>query len=190
MTHRQARRTRQGAHLARARWPTEPSSSSRRRPNGGELDYLIVDLPPGTGDVPLTLSQLLPLTGAVVVCTPQRVAQDDARRAVQMFRQLNVDVLGVVENMSYFVGDDGTEYDLFGRGGAEIMAQTMSIPFLGSIPINTRLRTNADAGTPLENWEGDDALARDIDRVCANLVSQVSIATMGGRTVQPTLNVT
>ncbi|MEX0775414.1 MAG: Mrp/NBP35 family ATP-binding protein, partial [Phycisphaeraceae bacterium] len=80
----------------------------------GELDYLIIDLPPGTGDVPLTMSQLLPLTGAVIVCTPQKVAQDDARRALRMFEQLEIQVLGVVENMSYFIGDDGKEYDIFG----------------------------------------------------------------------------
>ena len=92
----------------------------------GELDYLIVDLPPGTGDVPLTLGQLLPLTGAVVVCTPQQVARDDARRAVRMFQQLGVHVLGIVENMSYFIGDDGKEYDIFGRGGAEMLAQSMA----------------------------------------------------------------
>jgi ATP-binding protein involved in chromosome partitioning len=102
----------------------------------GALDYLIIDLPPGTGDVALTMSQLLPVTGAVVVCTPQRVAQDDARRAVRMFQNLGVDVLGVVENMSFFAAPDGTEYDLFGRGGAEIMAQTMGLPFLGSLPIH------------------------------------------------------
>ena len=154
----------------------------------GELDYLIVDLPPGTGDVPLTLSQLLPLSGAVIVCTPQQVAQDDARRAVRMFQQLGVDVLGVVENMSYFVGDDGREYDLFGRGGAEIMAQTMGLPFLGAIPIVTALRTNSDAGTPLRNWE-DPTLAASIDRFVKNVASQVSIASFGKTFVQPTLSI-
>jgi ATP-binding protein involved in chromosome partitioning len=154
----------------------------------GDLDYLIVDLPPGTGDVPLTLSQLLPLTGAVIVCTPQQVAQDDARRAVRMFQQLGVEVLGVVENMSYFVGDDGREYDLFGRGGAEIMAQTMGLPFLGSVPIVTALRTNSDAGTPLRNWE-DQRLATALDRVVKNTASQVSIASFGPRFVQPTLSI-
>lgn len=155
----------------------------------GELDYLIVDLPPGTGDVPLTLAQLLPLTGAVVVCTPQRVAQDDARRAVRMFQQLGVEVLGVVENMSYFIGDDGKVYDLFGRGGAEIMAQTMGVPFLGAVPIHMELRANCDAGTPLKNWEGNPDLAAELDRLCRNLVSQVSIATLAGKFVQPTLSV-
>jgi ATP-binding protein involved in chromosome partitioning len=154
----------------------------------GELDYLIVDLPPGTGDVPLTLSQLLPLTGAVIVCTPQQVAQDDARRAVRMFQQLGVEILGVVENMSFFVGDDGREYDLFGRGGAEVLAQTMGLPFLGNIPIITALRANSDAGTPLKNWD-DERLASALDRMVKNVASQVSIASFGNRFVQPTLSV-
>ncbi|MCA9284560.1 MAG: Mrp/NBP35 family ATP-binding protein, partial [Phycisphaerales bacterium] len=149
----------------------------------GELDYLIIDLPPGTGDVPLTLAQMLPLTGAVVVCTPQRVAQDDARRAVRMFQQLGVEVLGIVENMSYFIGDDGKEYDLFGRGGAEIMSQTMNLPFLGAVPIHMELRANCDAGTPTRNWEGNPALAEELDRLSRNLVSQISIATLGGKLV-------
>ena len=90
-----------------------------------ELDYLIVDLPPGTGDVPLTLCQLLPLTGAVVVATPQQVALDDAVRAVRMFQQLDAPILGLVENMSYFVAPDGTEHDIFGRGGTEQAAQRL-----------------------------------------------------------------
>ena len=155
----------------------------------GPLDYLIVDLPPGTGDVPLTLAQLLPLTGAVVVCTPQKVAQDDARRAIRMFQQLGVGVLGVVENMSYFIGDDGKTYDIFGRGGAELMAQAMNVPFLGAVPINMALRANSDAGTPLANWDTGDELAGQLDGVCRNLASQVSIAAMSGQLVQPTLSV-
>lgn len=156
----------------------------------GELDYLIVDLPPGTGDVPLTLSQLLPLTGAIVVCTPQKVAQDDARRAVRMFQQLGVPVLGVVENMSYFIGDDGKEYDIFGRGGAELMAQAMNVPFLGSVPINMTLRANCDEGRPLANWEGNGSLAAELDHLVKNLAGQISIANLSGDLVQPTLSVT
>ncbi len=156
----------------------------------GELDYLIVDLPPGTGDVPLTLTQLLPLSGAVVVCTPQKVAQDDARRAVRMFQQLGVKVLGVVENMSYFIGDDGKEYDIFGRGGAEQMASSMNLPFLGVLPIHMQLRANCDAGTPLENWNIDDSISEGLDRLCKNLAAQISIATLSGELVQPTLSVT
>jgi ATP-binding protein involved in chromosome partitioning len=154
----------------------------------GELDYLIVDLPPGTGDVPLTLAQLLPLTGAVVVCTPQKVAQDDARRAVRMFQQLGVDVLGIVENMSYFIGDDGKEYDIFGRGGAEVLAQTMNVPFLGNVPIHMDLRANCDHGEPLKNWE-NPKLGKELDALVENFAAQISIATMSGRYVQPTLSI-
>jgi len=156
----------------------------------GELDYLIVDLPPGTGDVPLTLSQLIPLTGAVVVCTPQKVAQDDARRAVRMFEQLGVPMLGVVENMSYFVGDDGKEYDIFGRGGAEFMAQTMSLPFLGSLPLHMKMREHSDAGTPLKNWDINTTISESLDTICKRLAQQVSIVQHSSQFVQPTLSVT
>ena len=154
----------------------------------GELDYLIVDLPPGTGDVPLSLAQLLPLTGAVVVCTPQRVAIDDARRAVRMFQQLNVGILGVVENMSCFVGDDGKEYDLFGRGGAERMAEGMGIPFLGAVPLHMNMRINADEGTPLKNFEINEDITSTLLETCQHLAQQVSITTMNtpGR---PTLTI-
>ncbi len=155
----------------------------------GERDYLIIDLPPGTGDVPLTMSQLLPLSGAVVVCTPQKVAQDDARRAVRMFQQLNIEVLGVVENMSYFIGDDGKEYDIFGRGGAERMAQQMGVPYLGGVPINMALRANCDAGNPTANFETDDALARDLERVVQSLVAQVRLVSSSERAGQPSLTV-
>ncbi|MCA9290775.1 MAG: Mrp/NBP35 family ATP-binding protein [Phycisphaerales bacterium] len=156
----------------------------------GALDYLVVDLPPGTGDVPLTLAQLLPLTGAVVVCTPQQVARDDARRAIRMFQQLGVEILGVVENMSYFIGDDGKTYDIFGRGGAELLAQEMNVPFLGAIPIHMDMRANLDAGQPLKNWDANPTLAAELDRVCRSVASRVSIATMGGgQYVQPTLSV-
>jgi ATP-binding protein involved in chromosome partitioning len=140
-----------------------------------ELDYLIVDLPPGTGDVPLTLCQLLPLTGAVVVATPQQVALDDAVRAVRMFQQLQTAVLGIVENMSYFVAPDGSEHDLFGRGGAESAAQKLGLPFLGSIPIYTELRINSDAGKPHLNFEGNPILAGALMKIVQNLAGQISL---------------
>ncbi|MEO0514167.1 MAG: Mrp/NBP35 family ATP-binding protein [Planctomycetota bacterium] len=155
----------------------------------GDLDYLIIDLPPGTGDVPLTMSQLLPLTGAIVVCTPQKVAQDDAKRAIQMFRQLNVEVLGLVENMSYFIGDDGKEYDIFGKGGAEMLAQQTGVPFLGAVPINMNLRRNADAGDPTANFTGDDQLADELDRMTRAAIHQVSVHLMSGAAAGPTLTI-
>jgi ATP-binding protein involved in chromosome partitioning len=145
----------------------------------GQLDDLIVDLPPGTGDVPLSLSQALPLTGAVIVCTPQRVAQDDARRAVRMFNELNVPILGVVENMSWFVAPDGTEYDLFGRGGAEDMSRDLNLPFLGPLPLHIDMRRNADAGTPLSNFEISGDISDAIDHLATELAGRVSAQSSG-----------
>jgi len=155
----------------------------------GDLDYLIIDLPPGTGDVPLTMSQILPLSGAVVVCTPQRVAQDDARRAVRMFEQLSIDVLGIVENMSYFIGDDGKEYDLFGRGGAEKMASEMGVHFLGAVPINMSLRSNSDDGNPTANFNADNKIASYLEALVGNLAAQVSVRSRSSAAERPTLNV-
>jgi ATP-binding protein involved in chromosome partitioning len=153
-----------------------------------ELDYLVVDLPPGTGDVPLTLCQLLPLTGAVVVATPQQVALDDCIRAVRMFQQLGAPVLGIVENMSYFVDpNSGTEIDIFGRGGAERAAQELKLPFLGAIPMFTELRVNSDAGNPQRNFEGSPKLREALERVVQNLAGQVSLRNLQGK--MPELNI-
>lgn len=154
----------------------------------GDLDYLIVDLPPGTGDIPLSLSQALPLCGAVIVCTPQRVAQDDARRAVHMFGELGVPVLGLVENMSWFVGDDGREYDLFGRGGAESMAKNMNLPFLGPLPLHIAMRTNADKGTPIDNFDINGDITAAIEQLVDQLTSQVAVR-MATHTTGPTISV-
>jgi ATP-binding protein involved in chromosome partitioning len=122
----------------------------------GELDYLVIDMPPGTGDIALTLSQLVPLTGAVVVCTPQDVALLDAVKAIAMFRKVNIPVLGMVENMSYFLCPNcGQRYDIFGSGGAKRRAEAMSIPFLGEVPIQISIRANGDAGQTARNF--DDA---------------------------------
>jgi len=163
------------------------------RTEWGELDDLIIDLPPGTGDVPLTLAQSVRLTGAVIVCTPQKVAQDDAIRATRMFESLGVGVLGLVENMSYFVGDDGKEYDIFGRGGAEQMAQRLGIPFLGAVPINTALRANLDAGDPSRNFEpdtaGGDPLPGALETVARNTLAQATLAQMHAGARTPTLNI-
>ncbi|MFI4859422.1 MAG: Mrp/NBP35 family ATP-binding protein [Phycisphaerales bacterium JB063] len=155
----------------------------------GELDTLVIDMPPGTGDVPLTLAQLLPLTGAVIVCTPQKVAQDDARRAITMFRQLGIDVLGLVENMSYFIGDDGKEYDIFGRGGAEMLAQQQGVAFLGTVPINTALRRNADAGDPTANFTSDDQLSAELTAVAQQLMQQVRAHELDEQFNAPTITV-
>jgi ATP-binding protein involved in chromosome partitioning len=139
-----------------------------------ELDYLIVDLPPGTGDVPLTLCQLLPLTGAVVVATPQQVALDDAIRALHMFEQLHAPILGLIENMSYFVAPDGSEHDIFGRGGTEKTAQRLGLPYLGAIPMFTELRINSDHGQPDWNFTTNPKLRDALEAVTRNLAGAVS----------------
>jgi ATP-binding protein involved in chromosome partitioning len=153
-----------------------------------DLDYLIVDLPPGTGDVPLTLCQLLPLTGAVVVATPQQVALDDAIRAVHMFQQLNTTVLGLVENMSYIPLPNGEVLDMFGRGGTEKAAQRLALPYLGAIPMYIELRQNSDAGTPIKNFEATPGLRDALETVARNLAGEVSKRNLSGG--GPTLNIT
>lgn len=140
------------------------------------LDYLIVDLPPGTGDVSLTLCQSVPLTGAVVVATPQQVALDDAVRAVRMFQQLNTPVLGIVENMSYLIGPDGRRIDIFGTGGAEKEAERLRLPFLGSLPMFPELRIHSDAGTPHANFDGPNRdLAAALEMLTSSLLAQVEL---------------
>jgi ATP-binding protein involved in chromosome partitioning len=159
----------------------------------GELDYLVIDLPPGTGDVALTMAQTLKLTGAVIVCTPQKVAQDDAVRAARMFQQLNIDVLGVVENMSWFIGDDGKEYDIFGKGGAQIMAQRLGVPFLGAVPINMSLRQNSDSGDPVANFTDtsprNKPLIEAFERLVTNIENQAALASMRKGHTTPTLSI-
>jgi len=151
------------------------------------LEYLIVDLPPGTGDVPLSLCQMLPITGAVVVATPQQVALDDAIRAVRMFQQLEAPMLGIVENMSYFIDDAGREHDIFGRGGAERAAQALGLPYLGAIPMFTSLRANSDAGTPNANFEGDPRLRAALEAMARNVAGEVSKRNAGSAV--PTLTI-
>jgi ATP-binding protein involved in chromosome partitioning len=152
-----------------------------------ELDYLVVDLPPGTGDVPLTLCQLLPLTGAVVVATPQQVALDDAIRAVRMFQQLGAPVLGIVENMSYLPLPDGSMHDIFGRGGARRAAAELGLPFLGEIPMYTELRINSDQGSPHANFEKNRKLGEALEGIVGNLAGEVSQRNL--QTQAPTLTI-
>ena len=144
----------------------------------GDLDYLVVDLPPGTGDVSLTLAQSIPLTGAVIVATPQEVALADARRAVRMFQQLGVSILGVVENMSYFVCEHGTQYDIFGRGGARKMATTMGLPFLGELPIDMQIRKLSDNGDPFTNFSSAGPSQKQLVSIVQTLAGQISVRNM------------
>ncbi len=144
--------------------------------NWGELDYLIFDLPPGTGDIQLTLVQTIPLTGAVIVTTPQEVSLIDARKGLKMFNRVNVPVLGIVENMSYFIAPDtGNHYDIFGFGGGQKLADEMKVPFLGSIPIDPRIREGGDSGKPLVVDLPESENAMIISKIAKNLSAQVSI---------------
>ena len=126
----------------------------------GELDYLIVDLPPGTGDAQLTLTQTAPLSGAVIVTTPQDVSLIDARKGLEMFRQVRVPVLGIVENMSYFMGEDGKRYDIFRHGGGKKLSRDAGVPFLGEIPIDPRVAECGDQGEPIVRKYPDSLVAK------------------------------
>jgi ATP-binding protein involved in chromosome partitioning len=155
----------------------------------GDLDYLIVDLPPGTGDVPLSLAQQIPMTGSVVICTPQDVALIDARRAVKMYEQLNVPCLGIIENMSYYLCPKcGHRDELFDHGGAQAAAKDLGVPFLGEIPLNAKIRIHGDAGVPEKLFtDTPDFVRQAIDRVVANTAGQISIR--GALRETPTLTV-
>lgn len=141
----------------------------------GDLDYLIVDLPPGTGDVQLSLAQLVTLTGMVLVTTPQDVALLDVKRAYTMARKTHVPVLGVIENMSYYQLPDGTRDQIFGEGGAEAFAARERLPLLGQIPITRALRESGDGGVPLVVSHPDDASALVLRRAARVLAGQVSV---------------
>lgn len=147
-----------------------------RDTNWGDLDYLIIDMPPGTGDIALTLSQSLPLTGTVVVCTPQQVALIDALKAIAMFRKVNIPVLGVVENMSGFICPDcDVRHDIFGSGGARREAERLEIPMLGEIPIHVAIRERGDAGQTDVNFE-DELTAGYYNSIINVLVSNLAAA--------------
>jgi ATP-binding protein involved in chromosome partitioning len=142
----------------------------------GNLDYLVVDLPPGTGDASLSLAQSLSLTGAVIVTTPQQVALSDVVRGVAMFQQLNVPILGIIENMSYFIAPDtGTRYDIFGYGGGARMAQEVGADFLGEVPLEPQVRIGGDEGTPIVVREAESAAARAIRVVAQKVAAAVSV---------------
>ncbi|WCK02603.1 Mrp/NBP35 family ATP-binding protein [Agrobacterium tumefaciens] len=132
----------------------------------GELDVLVLDMPPGTGDAQLTIAQQVPLAGAVIVSTPQDLALLDARKGITMFRKVEVPLLGVIENMSYFIAPDtGARYDIFGHGGAKAEAERIGVPFLGEVPLTISIREMSDAGTPVVVAEPDGpqaAIYRDI----------------------------
>jgi ATP-binding protein involved in chromosome partitioning len=151
----------------------------------GELDYLIVDLPPGTGDAALSLTQSLPLSGGVIVTLPQQVSLDDARRGMEMFRQLNVHILGVVENMSYLELPDGSRMDIFGTGGGEKLAQQGGVPFLGMVPMDVSVRIGGDNGRPVIKQAPDSPAAKALRQITQQIAARVSIAALEKQTAVP-----
>lgn len=143
----------------------------------GEVDYLVVDLPPGTGDAQLTLSQAIPLTGAAIVMTPQDVAAAVAVKAISMFRTLDVPILGIVENMSYFLCPTcNSRHDIFSHGGGRQAAEALEVPFLGEIPLHSQIRIEADEGTPTVVASPNSDEARAFRDVAEGIAQQVSIA--------------
>ena len=155
-----------------------------------DVDYLIVDMPPGTGDVALSLSQAVPVAGAVLVTTPQSVSLADTRRAVHMYRKLNIPTIGLIENMSYFVCPDCQhESDIFGRGGGEKLAADLTVPFLGGIPLYEPVRRGGDEGVPIVIGEPASAPARALIAAAERVAQQVSIASYARKQI-PLVQVT
>lgn len=142
----------------------------------GELDYLVIDLPPGTGDAVLSLAQSLPLSGGVIVTLPQQVSLDDARRGLEMFRQLDIPVFGVVENMSYLELPDGQKMDIFGSGGGERMAREAGVPFIGAIPMDPSVRQGGDNGKPVVVSHPDTPVANALRKVAEDVAAKISVA--------------
>ena len=146
----------------------------------GELDFLVLDLPPGTGDVALTLSQKVKVTGAVVVTTPQPVATDDVYKSVSMCKKVNIPVLGVVENMSFFIDTAGVRHELFGKGGGQAIADFAGAPLLGQVPIDQAVREWADKGTPVVQAAPFSPIARTFVEIAERLVDRIAEAHLEG----------
>jgi ATP-binding protein involved in chromosome partitioning len=151
----------------------------------GELDYLIVDLPPGTGDAQLSLTQSMPLTGGVIVTLPQKVSLEDARRGLEMFRTMEVPILGVIENMSYLELPDGTRMDVFGEGGGKALAEQAGVPFIGSIPIDAVVRQSGDNGTPVVLSAPESAAAKALVAAAEDLAAKISVKAYQSSNVIP-----
>ena len=148
----------------------------------GELDYLVVDMPPGTGDVQMSLAQEWPVTGGVIVTTPQDVALADARKGLALFKQFEVPILGIVENMSYFIAPDtGKRYEIFGHGGGKRYAAEMGVPFLGEVPIDSRIAAGGDRGRPLVVAEPDSPAAQTFRELARQVAARVSVLNLTRR---------
>jgi ATP-binding protein involved in chromosome partitioning len=142
----------------------------------GELDYLIIDLPPGTGDAALSLAQSMPLSGSIIVTLPQQVSLEDARRGLEMFRQLNVNIFGVVENMSFLELPDGTRMDIFGTGGGERLAQASGVPFIGAIPMDPAVREGGDKGVPVVISHPESPVSKALHSIAEDVAARISVA--------------
>ena len=151
----------------------------------GELDYLIVDLPPGTGDAALSLAQALPLSGAVIVTLPQLVSLEDAGRGLNMFKTLEVPILGIIENMSYLDLPDGSRMDLFWSGGGEHLSRLTNTPFLGQIPIDQNVRIGGDTGKPIVETNPESAVAKSLTEIAQKIAAQVSVAALSTKNEMP-----
>src|SRR5690606_9411890 len=145
-----------------------------RKTDWGELDYLLIDMPPGTGDVQLTLSQTVPVSGAVIVTTPQDIALLDAKKGIEMFRKVNVPVLGVVENMAtHICSQCGHEEHVFGHGGGQRIASQYQVPLLGSLPLDLSIREQADGGNPTVAAAPDSAIARSYRQIARRVGAEL-----------------
>ena len=151
----------------------------------GELDYLIIDLPPGTGDASLSLAQALPLSGAVIVTLPQLVSLEDASRGLNMFKTLEVPILGIIENMSYLDLPDGTRMDIFGSGGGESLARSTDTTFLGGVPMDQNVRIGGDTGKPIVVSYPDSPVAKALTEITQKIAAKVSVAALSGKNELP-----
>jgi ATP-binding protein involved in chromosome partitioning len=140
----------------------------------GQLDALVIDMPPGTGDAQLSLCQTVVVSGAVIVTTPQEVSLIDARKALNMFGEMRVPVLGTVENMSYFVGDDGKRYEIFRHGGGAKLAAECGVPFLGELPIDPRVAECGDAGEPIVRRYPDSPVSEAYQKLASGVIRRLS----------------
>lgn len=157
--------------------------------NWGELDYLVIDLPPGTGDAQLSLAQSISVSGGVIVTLPQQVSLEDARRGLEMFRELKIPILGVVENMSYLELPDGERMDIFGSGGGERLAEDTQVTFVGSIPLDPAVRISGDAGSPIVVSSPDSEAAKALRYIAADVSLKTSILALSNQSSSIPINI-
>jgi ATP-binding protein involved in chromosome partitioning len=155
----------------------------------GELDYLVIDLPPGTGDAQLSLSQIVSVTGAVIVTLPQEVSLQDARRGIEMFHQLKIPIFGVVENMSFLTLPDGTQMDVFGGGGGEKLADTIGVKFIGAIPMDGEVRKSGDNGAPIVISQPESEAALALSKVAHHAALYASVQAIRNKSQGISINI-